>query len=522
MKDTARPERATGLKKLKQLPPKTPPKDVLFFSFGQKPANPDASPSNKGMKKNQSLPHRSRATSPTKAAEKAGRPSLPRRSRATSPTKAGKKAQGKPKTMINPKPKITIKAARGSPFGSIGGSSSSSESSFSDEGVVPLPSPRRGANKKTSDVTSPKAASPSRTPTHKGRCVHFKTEAPPTGTKTKRECDASIVSVTSSNLGVVPITTTSHPVKEEGTKKKAKKAKKAKVDAQEKTRTVREAPANTKRLNAKLEVVLEEKTIDDATNDTEAALASRGNEPLTMELVEERLAKQQKEHKKAMAALEKRLRKKERDDNNDSKPDVMDKVSETGATQMEEPEEANPTKTFTSSTSNEDCRDDIGTKIDDGGIEGSKETDDIQQDADQHHRRRVHANFRGATPSQHTALAKIDTSPGIHLLDNMKRIETPSNASTLNNIVTVLQTERENAIQAWGQLREALAQLDVVKSDFRDAKGAYTSENFRPHNRLTRMTDRIEQLEHEMAMYGKSLLNSLGPKEFLSCLSSSE
>ena len=508
MKDAARPERATGLKKLKQSPPKTPPKDALFFSFGKKSANPDASPGNKGMKKNQSLhvPHRSRATSPTKAAEK---------------------AQGKPKTMINPKPKITIKAARGSPFGSIGGSSSSSESSFSDKGVVPLPSPRRGANKKTSDVTSPKAASPSRTPTHRSRRVQFKIEAPPTGTKTKRECDASIVSVTSSNLGVVPITTTSHPVKEEGTKKKAKKAKKAKADAQEKTRTVREAPANTKRLNTKLEAVLEEKAIDDATNDTEAALASRGNEPLTMELVEERLAKQQKEHEKAMAALEKKLRKKEHDDNNDSKPDVMDKVSETGATQMEEPEEANPTKTFTSSTSNEDCRDDIGTKIDDGGIEGSKETGDIQQDADHgeqqhHHHRRVHANFRGATPSQHTDLAKIDTSPGIHLLDNMKRIETPSNASTLNNIVTALQTERGNAIQAWGQLREALAQLDVVKSDFRDAKGAYTSENFRPHNWLTRMTDRIEQLEHEMAMYGKSLLNSLGPKEFLSCLSSSE
>ena len=605
MKDAARPGRATGLKKLKQSPPKTPPKDALFFSFGKKSANPDASPGNKGMKKNQSLhvPHRSRATSPTKAAEK---------------------AQGKPKTMINPKPKITIKAARGSPFGSIGGSSSSSESSFSDKGVVPLPSPRRGANKKTSDVTSPKAASPSRTPTHRSRRVQFKIEAPPTGTKTKRECDASIVSVTSSNLGVVPITTTSHPVKEEGTKKKAKKAKKAKADAQEKTRTVREAPANTKRLNTKLEAVLEEKAIDDATNDTEAALASRGNEPLTMELVEERLAKQQKEHEKAMAALEKKLRKKEHDDkkkakkakkakadaqektrtvreapantkrlntkleavleekaiddatndteaalasrgnepltmelveerlakqqkehekamaalekklrkkehddNNDSKPDVMDKVSETGATQMEEPEEANPTKTFTSSTSNEDCRDDIGTKIDDGGIEGSKETGDIQQDADHgeqqhHHHRRVHANFRGATPSQHTDLAKIDTSPGIHLLDNMKRIETPSNASTLNNIVTALQTERGNAIQAWGQLREALAQLDVVKSDFRDAKGAYTSENFRPHNWLTRMTDRIEQLEHEMAMYGKSLLNSLGPKEFLSCLSSSE
>jgi len=508
MKDAARPGRATGLKKLKQSPPKTPPKDALFFSFGKKSANPDASPGNKGMKKNQSLhvPHRSRATSPTKAAEK---------------------AQGKPKTMINPKPKITIKAARGSPFGSIGGSSSSSESSFSDKGVVPLPSPRRGANKKTSDVTSPKAASPSRTPTHRSRRVQFKIEAPPTGTKTKRECDASIVSVTSSNLGVVPITTTSHPVKEEGTKKKAKKAKKAKADAQEKTRTVREAPANTKRLNTKLEAVLEEKAIDDATNDTEAALASRGNEPLTMELVEERLAKQQKEHEKAMAALEKKLRKKEHDDNNDSKPDVMDKVSETGATQMEEPEEANPTKTFTSSTSNEDCRDDIGTKIDDGGIEGSKETGDIQQDADHgeqqhHHHRRVHANFRGATPSQHTDLAKIDTSPGIHLLDNMKRIETPSNASTLNNIVTALQTERGNAIQAWGQLREALAQLDVVKSDFRDAKGGYTSENFRPHNWLTRMTDRIEQLEHEMAMYGKSLLNSLGPKEFLSCLSSSE
>ena len=284
MKDTARPGRATGLKKLKQLPPKTLPKDVLFFSFGKKSANPDASPGNKGMKKNQSL-------------------HVPHRSRATSPTKAGKKAQGKPKTMINPKPKITIKAARGSPFGSVGGSSSSSESSFSDEGVVPLPSPRCGANKKTSDVASPKAASPSRTPTHRSRRVQFKIEAPPTETEAKRECDASIVSVTSSDLGVVPITTTSHPVKEEGTKKKAKKAKKAKADAQEKTRTVREAPANTKRLNTKLEVVLEEK----ATNDTEAALASRGNEPLTMEFVEERLAKQQKEHEKAMAALEKKL-----------------------------------------------------------------------------------------------------------------------------------------------------------------------------------------------------------------------
>ena len=58
----------------------------------------------------------------------------------------------------------------------------------------------------------------------------------------------------------------------------------------------------------KLEAVLvEEKVIVDATNDTEAALASRGNEPVTMEFVEERLAKQQKEHEKAMAALEKKL-----------------------------------------------------------------------------------------------------------------------------------------------------------------------------------------------------------------------
>ena len=58
----------------------------------------------------------------------------------------------------------------------------------------------------------------------------------------------------------------------------------------------------------KLEAVLvEEKAIVDATNDTEAALESRGNAPLTMEFVEERLAKQQKEHEKAMAALEKKL-----------------------------------------------------------------------------------------------------------------------------------------------------------------------------------------------------------------------
>ena len=438
-KDAAQPGRATGLKKQKQSPPKTPPRGVLFFSLRKQSANPDASPSNKELKKNQSLPrrsratsptkaakkagepslpHRSRATSPTKAATKAGKPSLPHRSRATSPTKASKKAQGKQKTVINPKPK-KIKAARGSPFGTIGSSSSSSESSFSDEGVVPLPSPRRGANKKTSNVASPVAASPSRTPTHGSRRVHFKTDA---------------------------ITTTSHPVKEEGTKKKANKAK---ADAQEKTRTVREAPANTKRLNAKLEAVLEEKAIDDAANDTEAALASRDNEPLTMKFVEERLAKQQKEHEKAMAALEKKLRKKAHDDNNDSKPDVEDRVSETEATRVEEPEEASPTKTFTSSTNNEDCRDDDGIKIDDRGIEGSKETD-------------------------------------------------------LHNIVTALQTEREKAIQARGQLRQALAELDVVKSDFRNAKGAYASENFHLQNRLTRMTDRIEELEHEMAMYGKS------------------
>ena len=506
-KDAAQPGRATGLKKQKQSPPKTPPRGVLFFSLRKQSANPDASPSNKELKRNQSLPHRSRATSPTKAAKKAGepslphrsratsptkgatkagKPSLPHRSRATSPTKASKKAQGKQKTVISPKPK-KIKAARGSPFGTIGSSSSSSESSFSDEGVVPLPSPRRGANKKSSNVASPVAASPSRTPTHGSRRVHFKIEA---------------------------ITTSSHPVKEEGTKKKANKAK---ADAQEKTRTVREAPANTKRLkHAKLEAVLEEKAIDDATNDTEAALASRDNEPLTMKFVEERLAKQQKEHEKAMAALEKKLRKKLRkkehddneavleekaiddaandteaalasrdnesltmkfveerlakqqkehekamaalekklrkkahDDNNDSKPDVEDRVSETEATQVEEPEEASPTKTFTSSTNNEDCRDDDGINIDDRGIEGSKETD-------------------------------------------------------LHNIVTALQTEREKAIQARGQLRQALAELDVVKSDFRDAKGAYASENFHLQNRLTRMTDRIEELEHEMAMYGKS------------------
>ena len=74
----------------------------------------------------------------------------------------------------------------------------------------------------------------------------------------------------------------------------------------EETREAEEiaAPTTTTKLEA---VLVEEKAIVDATNDTEAALASRGNEPLTMEFVEERLAKQQKEHEKAMAALEKKL-----------------------------------------------------------------------------------------------------------------------------------------------------------------------------------------------------------------------
>ena len=94
---------------------------------------------------------------------------------------------------------------------------------------------------------------------------------------------------------------------------------------------------NTQRLNAKLKAQLEEEAVDDATKDTEAALASRGSEPLTMELVEERLAKQRKEHEKALAALEKKFRKKERSNTSGrstgqgSKADNSDKSTDNGS-----------------------------------------------------------------------------------------------------------------------------------------------------------------------------------------------
>ena len=242
--DAARPGRATGLKKQKSMKsPRAPPKEANNaprFSFGKKTPKPEAPPSNKGLaKKKQSL-SRSRATSPrvtrptssTRAKSPnanrhadSARPTSPKISR---PTNVQAKAPAKPRTAAKPKPKPTIKTARGNPFGSDAISSSSSVESSYAGGVVPLPSPPRISSRtvpqKNTSMASPRAAS-------RSRHVQNSTISPANNTKRNetKEHKASNLSITSSNLGVVPIAPSPKPAEkvlvEEKKKKKSKKPK---------------------------------------------------------------------------------------------------------------------------------------------------------------------------------------------------------------------------------------------------------------------------------------------------------
>ena len=512
--DTGRPGRATGLKKQKSIKsPKAPPKEVNNaprLSFGKKPPKPDASPGNKGLKKNQSL-SRSKAASP-----KATRPTSSARStssKATRPTKnpsgttakspkasrptnvqSRPPAKSRAAAKLTPKPKPTIKTARGNPFGSDDASSSSSsvESSYAG-GVVPLPSPTRTSSKKVpqeaTNMASPRTTS-------RSRHVKHSTEISPTNNTENKttEYEASNLSITSSNLGVVPITPSPKPAEKVAEKKK-KKTKKSKSVANEK-----KGSPNSKPPRAKVE---EE---DDKSEQSEKSIAQSITESILPFLVKKTKKPKQKDsgtRDDAAAGA--------------NKLDKKMQLKEEQKGRMNNDEEA----------SIHDGNGDTTKEIENSNSKSPKKETDIPDNQDEHHHhRRAHAAFRGAPSTDESQLlpdrnSKVEINA--NLLDNIKRIETPSNAATLHKVMTALQTERENAFDAKCQLREALAELDKVKGDFRDAKESYNNENYRLNNKLTRMMDRIEQLEHEMAMSGKNFVYATfeGEPEYKSAASPS-
>ena len=146
--------------------------------------------------------------------------------------------------------------------------------------------------------------------------------------------------------------------------------------------------------------------------------------------------------------------------------------------------------------------------------ESSRKEADIHQDDNQgenHHHRRAHAAFRGSLSSESADKSQplpVGDSAGtnVQLIESLKSIEKPSNAATIHKVVDALQTERENTLEAKRRLRETIAELDRVKKGFSDAQEAYRTENFRLNNKLTRMMDKVELLEHEMAVCGKTFV----------------
>ena len=305
------------------------------------------------------------------------------------------------------------------------------------------------------------------------------------------EYEASNLSITSSNFGVVPITTTSpNPKPSETTiEQKKKKAKKSKSTKEKKAST--DEPPKAK---------VEE---DDKSEQSERSIAQSITETILPYLVKKSKKQDNTRGKKAAAEAS-----------------HLDK-------EMKQKEEEH----ITNNDEDFSCHDDkyiIAKETKSSNNESSKKETDIHQDDDQgehHQHRRVHAAFRGAPSAEESLLTAGDSQLETHvqLIDNIKRIETPSNAATLHKVMAALQTERENGFEAKCQLREALAELDKVKRDFSDAKESYNTENFRLNSKLTRMMDRIEQLEHEMAMSGKNFVYATweGETEYKSAASPS-
>ena len=336
-----------------------------------------------------------------------------------------------------------------------------------------LPSPPRAASKsvpqKATNITSPRATS-------RSQHVQSSTEIPSKNNARRNETtqhEASNLSITSSDVGVVPIAQSPKPA-EKVEEKKKKKAKKSKSTAKEKR-------ASTD--NTLLPKVEEE---DDKSEQSEKSIAQSITESILPFLV--------KKTKKQDSGTR---------DNAPAKAKCFEKKMEQNGCVHNDDEDSHqhddgPIANEAEQSSNGSSKKEIDTSI--------------HQDDDQgehHHHRRVHAAFRGAPSTNESQLlpegdSKLDAN--VPLIDNIKQIETPSNAATLHKVMAALQEERENAFEAKCQLRETLAELDKVKRDFSNSKEAYSTENYRLNNKLMRMMDRIEQLEHEMAMSGKSFI----------------